>query len=141
MLLEAWAHIAHDEKDWRLTIVGDGHLREELETMARNLNLPRVEFAGYQSDPSPYFARAKILAFPSRREGWGLVLVEAMANGCVPVAFDSYGSVHDIIEDGVTTIGKNAFDTNSKKLTVKANAFSAAAKEKIEALGGTTEVI
>lgn len=110
LLLEAWAHIAHDEKDWRLTIVGDGHLREELETMARNLNLPRVEFAGYQSDPSPYFARAKILAFPSRREGWGLVLVEAMANGCVPVAFDSYGAVHDIIDDGVNGLIVPAFD-------------------------------
>ena len=40
--------------------------------------------------------------------------------------------------DGVKIFGNGEF---SKKLTVKANAFSAAAKEKIEALGGTTEVI
>ncbi len=110
LLLEAWARIANDEKDWRLTIVGDGYQREELEAFVRDRNLPRVEFVGYQSDPSPYFARAKILAFPSRREGWGLVLVEAMSNGCVPVAFDSYGAVHDIIEDGVNGLIVPAFD-------------------------------
>ena len=40
--------------------------------------------------------------------------------------------------DGVKILGNGEF---TKKLTVKANAFSAAAKEKIEALGGTTEVI
>jgi glycosyltransferase involved in cell wall biosynthesis len=110
MLLEAWAKIADVEKDWHLTIVGDGPQRGELESFAKERNLPRIEFVGYQSDPSPYFARAKILAFPSRREGWGLVLVEAMANGCVPVAFDSYGAVHDIIGDGVNGFIVPAFD-------------------------------
>ena len=40
--------------------------------------------------------------------------------------------------DGVKILGNGEI---TKKLTVKANAFSAAAKEKIEALGGTTEVI
>lgn len=129
MLLEVWARIAHDEKDWRLTIVGDGPQRAELETMARNRDLPRVEFAGYQSDPSPCFARAKILAFPSRREGWGLVLVEAMANGCVPVAFDSYGAVHDIIDDGVNGVIVPAFDLDGyaaalRKLMDDANMFA-----------------
>lgn len=110
LLLEAWACIANDEKDWRLTIVGDGYQRGELEAFVRDHNLPRVEFVGYQSNPSPYFARAKILAFPSRREGWGLVLVEAMANGCVPVAFNSYGAVHEIVEDGVNGFIVPAFD-------------------------------
>ena len=40
--------------------------------------------------------------------------------------------------DGVKILGNGEF---TKKLTVKVNAFSASAKEKIEALGGTTEVI
>ena len=40
--------------------------------------------------------------------------------------------------DGVKILGNGEF---TKKLTVKANAFSASAKEKIEALGGTAEVI
>ena len=41
-------------------------------------------------------------------------------------------------KDGVKILGNGEF---TKKLTVKANAFSASAKEKIEALGGTCEVI
>ena len=110
MLLKVWEKIAVEDNGWRLTIVGDGPQRSELEVFAKMRNLPRIEFVGYQSDPSPYFARAKIMAFPSRREGWGLVLVEAMANGCVPVVFDSYGAVHDIIEDGVNGFIVPAFD-------------------------------
>ena len=40
--------------------------------------------------------------------------------------------------DGVKILGQGEF---TKKLTVKVNAFSASAKEKIEALGGTAEVV
>lgn len=138
MLLEVWAKIADVEKDWWLTIVGDGSQRGELEAFAKARNLPRIEFVGYQSDPSPYFARAKVLAFPSRREGWGLVLVEAMANGCVPVAFDSYGAVHDIIDGGVNGFVVPAFDLDAfaaslRKLMDDANVYAemqSAAKRK-----------
>ena len=36
----------------------------------------------------------------SNHEGWGLVLTEAMQFGCIPVAFDSFESIHEIIRDG-----------------------------------------
>ena len=108
MLLSAWRLVESSHLDWCLTIVGDGCERRLLEMQAGDL--ARVNFVGYQSDPSPYFARAKIFAFPSRREGWGLVLVEAMAYGCVPVAFDSYSALHDIVSDGRDGIVVPAFD-------------------------------
>ena len=37
----------------------------------------------------------------SESEGWGLTLTEAQQSGCVPIAFDTYESLHDIIIDGV----------------------------------------
>jgi glycosyltransferase involved in cell wall biosynthesis len=40
----------------------------------------------------------------SRVEGWGLALTEAMQAGAVPIAFDSYASLRDIVEDGKTGI-------------------------------------
>lgn len=107
-LISAWKLFSEYRKNWRLVIVGDGPERAKLEAMATELK--NVTFEGYKSDPSEYFARAKIFAFPSRREGWGLVLVEAMANGCVPVAFDSYSAVHDIITHGETGYIVPAFD-------------------------------
>lgn len=110
LLLEAWRRICCQRLDWQLTIVGDGPERQKLEKMANEYGLKNVSFEGYRSDPTPYFGRAKILAFPSRFEGWGLVLIEAMAKGCVPVAFDSYSSVHDIVQDNVNGIIVPAFD-------------------------------
>jgi len=110
MLLRAWQRIEHKCDDWQLTIVGDGPDRVMLEKLRDELRLERCMFEGYREDPAPYFARAKVFAFPSRREGWGLVLVEAMVNGCVPVAFDSYGAVHDIIDDELNGFIVPAFD-------------------------------
>ena len=110
LLLRVWEQIQTQCTDWQLTIVGDGPDRAMLERMKVDLKLERCDFVGYKQNPSEYFARAKIFAFPSRREGWGLVLVEAMANGCVPVAFDSYGAIHDIIKDGECGVLVPAFD-------------------------------
>lgn len=110
MLLRVWGQVQSRCPDWQLTIVGNGPDRAMLERMKDDLKLERCSFVGYKQNPAEYFARAKIFAFPSRREGWGLVLVEAMANGCVPVAFDSYGAIHDIVKDGECGVLVPAFD-------------------------------
>lgn len=112
-LVRVWQKIALRHEDWRITIIGDGEERKRIEDFIRNQRIPRVHIDGYQPDPSKYFARASIYAMMSRREGWGLVLVEAMANGCVPVAFDSYGAVHDIISEGADGVTVPAFDEDS----------------------------
>lgn len=113
LLLAAWRKVCQREKNWTLTIVGDGPERQKLKGLANSFGLNNVFFEGYQADSAPYFSRAKILAFPSRFEGWGLVLLEAMAQGCVPVAFDSYSSVHDIIQNDVNGALVPAFDVNA----------------------------
>ena len=110
LLIDAWRKVV-SRTDWTLRIVGDGPERARLEASAKGL--ARVEFVGYEPDPMPFFAEARIFAFPSRREGWGLVLVEAMAHGCVPVAFESYSAVHDIVADGETGLLVPAFDVEA----------------------------
>lgn len=47
-----------------------------------------------------YYEESAILLLTSIYEGFGLVLTEAMSRGCVPMAFDSFNSVHDIIDSG-----------------------------------------
>lgn len=81
--------------DWRLEIVGDGPDRAACE--ASLAGVPRVVFHGFQN-PAPFYAKAKILVMTSDFEGFGLVLVEAMSAGCVPVVLDSFAAVHDIID-------------------------------------------
>lgn len=96
-VIEVWKRLALRLPDWSLEIVGDGPDRQAVETLATGL--PRITFCGFQ-DPSSYYERAKVLLLTSDFEGFGLVLVEAMAYGCVPVAYASFTSVHDIIDDG-----------------------------------------
>ena len=48
----------------------------------------------------------------SDAEGWGLTLMEAQQMGVVPIAFDSYESIHEIIQDGVNGLLVKEGDCN-----------------------------
>ena len=72
--------------------------------------LSRVEFVGANTDVEPHLKTAAILAAPSRYEGFPMVLGEAMAHGTVPVCFDSYSALRDIVTDGEDGVIVPAFD-------------------------------
>lgn len=117
-LLKAWHLLEKDFADWQLTIVGDGPAKAQYEELSAELGLRRVAFEGRQT-PEAYYARASIFCMTSTCEGFGLVLIEAQAAGCVPVAFDSYSSVHDIIEDGVNGCLVKPFDVQAYADTLR----------------------
>jgi glycosyltransferase involved in cell wall biosynthesis len=77
--------------DVGLTFVGDGRLRAMLEEKARREDVTEwVEFVGSVSDPLPYYATADLLLVTSEYEGFGLVIIEALAAG-VPVLSTDVG--------------------------------------------------
>ncbi len=81
-------------------ILGDGPERSQLETLAEARGVgSRVRFLGFQQNPWRYIARADVFALTSTYEGFGNVLVEAMACGTPVVATKSPGTV-EIIADG-----------------------------------------
>ena len=95
-----------------LTVVGDGPNRLELEILASDFGLcARVRFLGaLNNDELPaIYQRAGIVVFPSvvsddgDREGFGLVLVEAMGCGCAVVVTD-LPAMMDIVQNGKTAI-------------------------------------
>lgn len=96
-LIDIWKHLYKDYPDWELIIVGDGPIRKELEQ--KSSGMQRIIFAGYQ-EPEPYYRSASILCLTSDFEGWGMVLTEAMTFGTIPVVFNSFAAVTDIIDDG-----------------------------------------
>lgn len=77
-----------------LDIVGDGRQRARLEREASALGLDgAVRFLGYEADGAARFADAAWTLLTSRSEGSSLVLLEAMAAGCLPIAYDiRYGT-------------------------------------------------
>lgn len=85
--------------DWKFLIAGAGPLENQLKMEAESMGLQNIEFLGYVN-PSEYYQRAKIFWMTSLFEGFGMTLVEAQTYGCVPVVYDSFESVKDIITDG-----------------------------------------
>jgi glycosyltransferase involved in cell wall biosynthesis len=97
-LIEAFALL--NRKDWRLLILGDGKLKEELTQLADSLGiLGLVEMPGAVCDVDHWLAKASIFAFPSISEGFPNALVEAMAAGLPCVSFDCNAGPKDIIRN------------------------------------------
>lgn len=97
--LKIWKKIeAAGFNDWHLYIVGWGLQEKMLHNLARKLGLQNVHFEGRQPS-EPYYRDASIFMMTSAVEGWGLTLTESMQTGVVPIAFDSYPALHDIITD------------------------------------------
>lgn len=102
-VVDTWAKLESVFPDWKLTIVGDGTARKDIEKQVKEYGLQRVSFEGFQQ-PRPYYERASILMLTSEYEGFPLVLAECMSFGVIPVVYDSYSAVRDIIDndkDGV----------------------------------------
>lgn len=98
-VLETWALIEKNHSDWVLRIIGDGDERKKLERLIEYHSLKNVSLEGVKY-PRPYYEKASVLLLTSEYEGFGLVIVEGMSFGVVPIVLGSYSAVHDIIDDG-----------------------------------------
>lgn len=86
------------EIDANLYIIGEGELREELETQIRELNLnSRVFLLGRQNNPHKYLIKADSFLFTSNYEGFPNVLVEALACGLPIVSTDCRSGPREIL--------------------------------------------
>lgn len=104
-IIEAWEECYKKFPDWKLILVGDGPHKKQLETYVECHGISNVEFTGFlKEDPIEYYKKASILLLTSDLEGFGLVIVEGMSFGVVPIVYGSYDAVYDIIENGKTGI-------------------------------------
>lgn len=99
-VIDTWALLEKKFPEWRLTIVGDGLDRPNVELQVKRLNLKRVLFEGFQK-PTAYYKRASMLMLTSEFEGFPLVLAEAMSFGVIPVVYNSYAAANDIVKDDI----------------------------------------
>ena len=100
LLVAALADVVAHVPAARVLLIGDGAERDALEAQARALGVAdRLCITGSVGDSIPMLAAADVLAAPSRNEGMGRVLVEAMALG-LPVVGTRVGGIPDVIDDG-----------------------------------------
>ena len=102
LLLKAWAIVEKECPDWMLTILGQGE-RSQYETLIDELKIDRnnCKLLGPTEQIQDEYMNSSLLVMSSRFEGFGMVLVEAMACGLPVVSFDCPCGPKDIIQDHV----------------------------------------
>jgi glycosyltransferase involved in cell wall biosynthesis len=87
--------------DAQLVLLGEGPKRAELERRAAELGISEsVKMPGFVDNPFHYMANADVFVSSSKYEGFGNVIVEALACGCPVVATDCPGGPSEILEGG-----------------------------------------
>lgn len=114
--------------DARLTIFGEGELREALQCQIERLGLSqRVTLAGFDPNPAPWLAGADALLLPSRWEGMPNVALEALACGAPVIATPEAGGIVEIaaqaVHGAVTLVSSGSeFSAAMQRVTPRAEA-------------------
>lgn len=98
-LLDIWERISKAVPELRLEIYGEGHERSEMERRIEKQRLSNIFFKGFEPDTTKIYRNADLLLCPSETEGFGMVLIEAMRQGVIPLAFDCPVSPGELIGD------------------------------------------
>ncbi len=103
-LIEAFAKVVEKYPQMKLLIVGDGPLKDSLQSLAVSLQLgEKIIFTGFQVDVAAYYRKMDIYVSSSLLEHFPLVILEAMSFGKAVVA-TNVGGTSQIVIDGKTGI-------------------------------------
>lgn len=112
LLLESFKIFSQKNKTWNLDIVGDGSKKEYINQKIKEYNLQdRIKIYPFTQEVKECMLNSSIFLFPSRWEGFGLVILEAFETG-LPVIAYNLGPVQEIIDDKINGFLINKFDTN-----------------------------
>lgn len=98
LILKIWKKIEQDDafKNWNLKIVGDGVDRFIYQKIVESNRMRCVSFEGRQN-PISYYEESSIFLSTSSSEGFGMTILEALQYSVVPISFDGFSVVKDII--------------------------------------------
>jgi len=100
-LFKAIKEIHSQGQDIHLLILGVGPLENELMELRSSLGLTQVvHFGGFQADPAPFYRKAGLFVMSSAWEGFGNVIVEALAAGTPVVSTDCRSGPNEILHAG-----------------------------------------
>lgn len=103
LIVEIWAELAAKYPDWKLVFAGTGK-DENINYIKGLLRVHQIDnfvhFLGQVDDMKTLYAHSGIFALPSRIEGFPMVLLEALSQGCPSVAFSVGGASDEMMEEG-----------------------------------------
>lgn len=116
-LILIWTDIVKKHPDWELHILGGGSSRNmnDLLNIVKNNNLENsVKILGFSNNVAKIMSKSSIFVMSSRFEGFSMVLVEAMSQGCACVSYDCVAGPNEIINNDID--GVLVEDQNREKL-------------------------
>ena len=106
----------------RLIILGEGPNRHQLESLVHLHNLDSyVSLPGWNGNPYAFMSRASLFVLSSRREGFGNVIVEALACGCPVVSTDCPAGPSEILKDSGSLVPVGNAEALSKAMLCALN--------------------
>lgn len=130
-LLKAFSKL--NQQQLRLTIVGEGRERANLEQLCEDLSISEyINFVGFSNDPHQYLATADLFVLPSYSEGFGIAVVEAMLMK-VPVLCSNVGGIPEFVKDNEN--GWLFNPRNEEELVNKLNDIANKDKKEITEIG------
>ncbi len=100
-LIKAFNILKMDDDDLKLIIIGEGEERKKLGDIIEELNLKNdVDMPGFQINPYSFIKKSDVFVLSSQWEGFGNVLVEAMACGTQVVSTDCFSGPSEILDKG-----------------------------------------
>ncbi|MBB6097848.1 lipopolysaccharide/colanic/teichoic acid biosynthesis glycosyltransferase [Deinobacterium chartae] len=139
-LLDAFGRIYARKPEVRLLLLGDHEPGDPLPLEARRTleQHPGIVRAGFVPDTAPYYPLMHLLAFPTHREGFGTVALEAAAAGLAVVTTNATGA-RDAVVDGVTGLRVPVGDAHRLEVALlelleqpqRARALGAAGRERV----------
>ena len=99
-LIEAWAMLEDRFPNWEVRIFGNGPLKSSLSRRIRLAGVKRLKIHKPTPEIMSEYAAARILAMPSRHEGFGLVTAEALSVGLPVVGFATCEGTNELVQHG-----------------------------------------
>lgn len=114
LLLSAWARVEKQVPEWILDVYGNGKTETYQQLMVQlGIDFSRCHLYGPTTEVKKEYLQSSLFVLPSRYEGFGLVLIEAMACGLPIVSFDCENGPRNIVRDGQNGFLVQPFDVDA----------------------------
>ena len=136
LLIQAIGLVHEDLKGWEVHIYGQGSKKDCLNKLINQLGLSHmIKLFPSTKELTKIMNEASLFVLPSRFEGFGMVIIEAMASGLPVIAFDCPVGPRNIIRDGLNGVLVEEANIEQLANELKQLAFNNSQQEKMQAEG------